>query len=205
MSKLKDFKLGIEKTIGSAVLSSVIFDRDYRSDSEVAEELLELSKDNYFAHIHSLKELENFLILPGALEKTINERTQENSARSGKTVTFSEDMTDLLLRITDEFKTRVQAQLLKSSKAVNKRIDESTHLEGRLREFDESWTNLEGRLKIVPGKELISNLNQYLQENYVITISNTNIINNITLKEFPSEMRKVLNEIELFRRQSSPL
>jgi energy-coupling factor transporter ATP-binding protein EcfA2 len=203
--KLKAFKSGIEKTIGTGVLSSVIFDRDYRSKNEVVGELSELSKGNYFAHIHSSKEIENFLIIPSAIKAAIEDKLREYNTKANKSKSFDESINDLLSNLTSVFKNKVQAQLqshrLKFEKQFNPKLDNSTIIESSLTEFDDLWGDLSKRLKIIPGKEYLSNLNQYLQDNYGITISYSNIINNINGTNFPEELKVLLMDIENFRKE----
>lgn len=207
-TRLRAFKEGIEKTIGSKVLSGIIFDRDYRSVSEVEEERMDLKVGNHFAHIHSCKEIENFLLIPEAIEKAINDRVKEINIRSGKSIIFKENIKDVLISVSDEFKFRTQAQLqshrLKYEKSLNPKIDESTIIERILQEFDTLWVNLEERLKILPGKDFLSSLNTYLQNHYKITITQANIIHSLRKDLVPDEIKSLIDEIESFRKLSVP-
>jgi len=201
--KLKDFKSGIESTVGSKILSAVIFDRDYRSDYEVEGTLKELQKGNFFAHIHSCKELENFLIIPNSIKTAIHNRIEDYYERTNKRVLFEEDVNKLLLKVSDSFKNKVFAQLqsnrMKFEKMKVTSLDDSTITEQLLEEFDQQWSDLSERTRLIPGKEFLSHLNQYLQFNYSITLTNTNIINSILRDDFPSEMRLLLSKINEFR------
>jgi hypothetical protein len=204
-ARLKAFKLGIEKTIGSSVLAAVIFDRDYRSKNEIKAETADLLKGNYFAHIHEAKEIENFLIIPNAIKNAVEDKLVESNVRTGTVVAFNEKIEELLSKISSDFKNKTQAQLhahrLKFEKQFNPALDSSTLIEDTLREFDEHWSDLKKRFKLVPGKEFLSHLNQYLQDKYGVSISYTNIINKIDLKDFPSEMKVLLNDIDKFRKE----
>jgi energy-coupling factor transporter ATP-binding protein EcfA2 len=203
--RLRAFKQGIEKTIGSNILSAVIFDRDYRSANEVKSEVAELSKGSFFAHIHTAKELENFLIIPEAIRLSVNEKVREYNLRTSSSKVFHEDITDVLFKLSDDFKGKTRAQLqshrLRFEKQYNPRMDDSTLIENTLKEFDELWTNLEKRLKLIPGKEFLSMLNQHLQDVYGISISYANIINNIGQGQFPTELRDLLKDIDKFRKE----
>ncbi|SEL64364.1 hypothetical protein SAMN04488505_102747 [Chitinophaga rupis] len=207
-TRLRAFKDGIEKTIGATILSAVIFDRDYRSETEVKAEQKELMTGNYFAHIHSCKEIENFLLVPAAIRKAIKERINETNVRTGKSNQFEIDIIPFLDSIADEFKHKTQAQLqshrLKFEKSINPRNDESTIIEKILREFETQWANLEERLKIVPGKDFLASLNTKLQADYKVTITATNIINSFQKNEVPVELKVLIEKIEDFRKLSVP-
>lgn len=206
-ARLHAFKDGIEKTIGTKIVSAVIFDRDYRSDDEVKSEVNELSKGNLFAHIHSKKEIENFLIVPQAIEKAIITRIDEINLRTSRNITFNDKIDELLNTLSNEFKNRTQALLqshrFKFEKSINPKHDESTIIEKILHEFDEIWNDLEKRLSIIPGKDFLSRLNVYLQDNYKISITHSNIINTLKPPQVPKEMIKLIDSIELLRNENN--
>jgi AAA15 family ATPase/GTPase len=203
-TRLRAFKDGIEKTIGSSILSAVIFDRDYRSDFEVKEELKDLQKGNHFAHIHSCKEVENFLLVPEAIRKAIQDRLNESNSRAGKTQEFGEDINVFLEKISNDFKHRTQAQLqshrIKYEKSMNLRLDESTIIESILNDFDIQWTNLKDRLEIIPGKDFLAALNLKLQSEYKVTITASNIINSLQKNNVPYELKTLIEQIDTFRK-----
>ncbi|MBK8610470.1 MAG: AAA family ATPase [Chitinophagaceae bacterium] len=203
--KLRAFKEGIEKTIGSKILSAVIFDKDYRSDNEVKKEQKELEVGNIFAHIHSCKEIENFLLIPQSIKKAIEDRISESNMRTKKLTTFDKEINQYLEDISSDFKHRTQAQLqshrLKYDKSINPRNDESSIIEVILKEFEQQWTELSERLKIVPGKEFLSALNEKLQEDYKISITAANIINSLPKNAVPEEVKILIDQIDNFRKK----
>ncbi len=207
-TRLRAFKEGIEKTIGSKILSAVIFDRDYRSASEVAKEKAELENGNHFAHIHSCKEIENFLLVPEAIEKALNDRLKESNLRSGSSMEFKDDINEIMDSISDSFKHQTQAQLQshrgKFEKSINPRTDDSTILEKILREFYETWANLHERLTLISGKDFLSKLNEHFQLNYKVSVSQANIVNSFGKIEVPQELRKLIEEIDRFRQSPVP-
>jgi AAA15 family ATPase/GTPase len=203
-TRLRAFKDGIEKTIGSKILSAVIFDRDYRSEIEVVDEQQELLSGNLFAHIHSCKEIENFLLIPAAIKKATEDRINETNLRTGKSILFDGNVEDILKEISNTYKHKTLAQLqshrYKYEKSISPKIDESIITEKILEEFDLIWESLEKRLKILPGKEFISSLNIRLQENYKVTITVNNIINALTKNNVPDELKALVELIDNFRK-----
>ncbi len=207
-TRLRAFKDGIEKTIGSKILSAVIFDRDYRSEKEITEELKDLKSGNHFAHIHSCKEIENFLLMPEAIEKAVHERIKESNIRKGDSIVFDLDINQLINTISDIFKHKTQAQLqshrIKFEKSLNPRNDESTIIEVILKEFEIIWADVNQRLKILPGKDFLSSLNEKLQHDYKITITQSNIISNLKKATVPMELKNLIEEIDRFRKLPVP-
>lgn len=204
-TRLHAFKDGIEKTIGLKIISAVIFDKDFRSSEEIMVEKEALEPGNIFVHIHSRKEIENFLLIPLAIEKAIKKRLTEINKRSNKNIKFDEDINNLIDHLTSQYKIRTQAQLqshqLKFQKSINPRMDESTIIESILNKFEETWNNINNRLAIIPGKDFLSSLNEFLQTKYKMSITQANIINSIDSNLVPSELIELINKIDDFRKQ----
>ena len=203
--RLRTFKAGIEKTIGGKIISAVIFDKDYRSYKEIEELKKSLNKGNIFVHIHSYKEIENFLIIPNAIEKAIRLKIDEYNKRTGKNISVEENINDLLLSIAEEFKLDTQAQLqsyrLKFERSLKSEDDDSVIIKTILSEFETEWKNEENIFRIIPGKNFLSKLNEYLQNNYKISLTITNIINAISKSDIPQEMIEIIDKIEDFRKE----
>jgi len=201
-SKAKTFKEGVEATLSAKVSVAVVFDRDYRSDLEVASELAELNTFCDYAHIHAKKELENFLLIPDALIRAITQRIMEQDKRTGKTTSFKETAHALLLGITETLKHDVQAQYLKRqdpfAKSINRSLDDSTVTSQLLAAFDAKWKDLSARLDMVPGKEVLSRLNAHLQKAYGITLTPTVIIEAMTESEISTEMKDIVAALQEF-------
>ena len=204
-TRLRAFKEGIEKTIGYKIISAVIFDKDYRSEEEVKVELIDLEKGNFFAQIHSLKEIENFLLIPAAIKIAVNISIAEQNKRTGHTLSNIDDINGLLLPISNSFKHRTQAQLqshrLKFEKSKNPKTDESTIIESILDEFEALWSSLSDRLKIIHGKDFLAAVNSFLQVNYKVSITNSNIISCISKEIVPLELKDLMRKIEQFRKE----
>jgi len=90
---------------------------------------------------------------------------------------------------------------LKFEKSKNPKHDESTIIEVILDEFEVIWSSLSDRLKIIHGKDFLASVNTYLQDNYKVSITNSNIINCISKELVPQEMKELIKKIELFRKE----
>ena len=76
---------------------------------------------------------------------------------------------------------------------------EATVNELALNEFEECWADSNSRLKVIPGKDAISALNQHLQDTYGVSITPTAIIDAMNVNEVPTEMRELIEDISRFR------
>jgi hypothetical protein len=203
--KAEDLARGFELALGSRVRKAVVFDRDYRAAGEVSEILTRLGKFAAFAHIHHRKELENYLLVPAALSATIIKRLAEQNQRAGLKLVFDDDIGTLLETLTSSMRHRVAAQYLarrvQYERSKNPSLEAATVTEAHMKQFEYDWASLETRLEIVPGKELISDLNVYLQSKYAISLSPLAIANNIASEHIPSDMRGLIEAIDAFRKQ----
>ena len=203
-TKVRDFVQGMKITLGADVISGVVFDRDYRSNDECKKELSGLKKHCTFAHIHKRKELENFLLVTQPLKRAIEQRLSERNRRTDVNVSFNEDVGQILENLTaplrQNIEARYQAKRHAFEKAKEPSLDDSTIVQKLMSEFEKTWKNHRDRYLIVPGKEVLSALNTYLQNKYGVTISPTLIINNFKQDEIPSEMVELIEKINDFRK-----
>ena len=202
--KARLFTEGIEATLSAKMSVAVLFDRDYRSDAEVLEETEALSQFCAYAHIHRKKEVENFLLVPSALQRAIAKRLADQNARCGTSTRFSESVEERLRVITDEVKYDVQAQYQERqkpfAKAADPSQDDTSITSALLASFDRDWGDLCRRLEIVPGKEILSRLNSFLQATYDVTVTPALIIDSMTPQEIPDEMRGIVLDLQAFAR-----
>lgn len=205
--KVKMFTQGVEATLGVKISTGVVFDRDYRSDEEVKAELAELKRFCDYAHIHSRKELENFLLVPEAISRAIANRIGEQNKRTGSQTVFSGDIKAALLTLTDSMKHDVQAQFLKRqhpfAKAVNRGLDDASITSQLLAAFDQKWEDLSTRLDLVPGKDVLSRLNAHLQKTSGVAITPTSIIDAMTQSEIPDEMKSIIRSLKGFAKPTT--
>ena len=204
-AKIRDFLGGMETTLGNKVVGGVIFDRDYRSAGECKKEMELLSRSCSFAWIHDRKELENFLLIPEALEVAVKRRIDDRNKRTNVSTDTDIKMREFLLNLTEPFRHRVQARYLARRRSFEKvkgpALDDSTVEEQLLREFEDAWGDLESRLLLVPGKEVLANLNTYLQSHFGISITSSLVVDCCPIELVPAEMKSLLKALDDFRQE----
>jgi len=204
--RVNEFAKGMEFTLGTAIKKAVIFDRDYRSESEIIDVKKELSEYCSVAWVHNRKEVENYLFECAPLERAIVKRIDDYNIRTGKRISYSDDVNTMLLEITEETKESVRSQYLARRAIVDKiktpSLDESTIYGNILREFDNKWATLQGRIEIMPGKEVLSAINRYIQEKYKVSVSSNNIIDAFRREEIHEDISDLIELLEEFRKMS---
>jgi energy-coupling factor transporter ATP-binding protein EcfA2 len=203
-TRVKTFAEGVEAALASRISVALVFDRDYRSESEVANELASFRAFCDYAHIHSKKELENFLLVPDTINRAITQAITEQNRRTGRARSFSDNISTLLSEITDSMKHDVQAQYLKRQlpfeRTLARGLDDATVTSALLAAFDERWRSLEARLDMVPGKAVLSVLNEHLQKTLGVTITPRLIIDAMLVSEIAPEMKEIITALEQFSR-----
>jgi energy-coupling factor transporter ATP-binding protein EcfA2 len=201
-SRVSDFSDGMEATLSVKISRGVVFDRDYRSIGAVRSLTEELSKNANFVWIHERKELENFLLVPQALDRAVRSRIQVKKDRGGKPKDFKADIHDLLDSVTAEMKSDVFGQYnaagVRSLCEINKGMDHATASSIVHKEVEEKWGALESRLMLVPGKALLARINDVLQQEHGISITTNSIVASMRVDEIPDEMRRLVAGLAKF-------
>jgi energy-coupling factor transporter ATP-binding protein EcfA2 len=147
----------MENLTGEPIRPYLLLDRDYRCQEEVDSIVHSFAQKGVRCHVWARKELENYLLIPKAIARAINER-------EGKQVVASAEIEGLLRACADEQRHHVEAQRQAeefrwrrptgvSQATVNQKV-----LEEVAAAWDGEWAGLAG------GKRLLTNMRRRLQE-----------------------------------------
>lgn len=203
-----DLASGIEKTVGGKILRAVILDRDYRCDEELSEIHAELTKGGFRVHIHSRKEIENYLLFPAPLRSAIEARLREKARRTGKEVGRTPDVEAFLSASMEHFRHEVFAQLLARYMDFKKRtaahLDPATVTAELSRKFEQRWAEPGGRESMVPGKDVLARINAQLQESCGTTVTDAQIVRYFSRETLPADLTKLIETLDEFSRSAPP-
>jgi energy-coupling factor transporter ATP-binding protein EcfA2 len=200
--RIKNLKRGMETTLGGKIVAAAILDRDFRSDSECRKIESACQKFCEFVQIHNCKEIENFLLVPSAIDRALTKRIKDRSNRLGKggESNFSSQL--ILEEFCDSKKHYVNSQLLASSRRFEKAhaptVEEANSHQNSLAVFEERWSVVKGRFQMVGGKDALSYLNQSAQELFKVSITPTSIIDAMRREEIPEEMGDLVRSLKVF-------
>ena len=202
-ARVRDLSKGIEMTLGMDISKAVIFDRDFRSDEEVGRILEDLGAFATLAHIHERKEVENYLLVPAAIKRAIEARVRSRMATTVQTGSICEDIEGMLRRLTEEMKSRVNAQFMSKRQRYlresNPALDQATLNQKMLEDFDAAWSDFDTRLEIVPGKDLLASLSGQLQSSLGISLTTALIVRAMRKEDVPAGMLALLAKLDDFR------
>jgi hypothetical protein len=201
--RVRNLKIGMETTLGGKILAAAILDKDYRSEKERIWIEKECASFCNLATIHRCKEIENFLLVPDAINRSAERKILDQAKRSGKPAsTFVPFASAFLDGFCQDKKSYIQAQYLAVRRQFEKggasSINDATFNEEVLNEFEKLWVTSASRLLIVPGKEALGAINKHLQGLYGVNITPTSIADAMKIEEIPAEMGTLIKALGSF-------
>lgn len=186
------------KVLGQELTLSVLLDRDYRCDEEVKSIEDIIGQNVKYINILKRKEIENYLLVPQAIERAIEDRLKSKSDFKGK-LEFDINvlMDNIMEKHREDIFGQLSANVYKFHQSKGKNL--ATIISEETKKFNHSWANTHTRLFLVPGKTVISNLNSHLQDNYGISISTTSIISKMKKGDIPEDLFTFFSKIEEIR------
>lgn len=73
-----------------------------------------------------------------------------------------------------------------------------------MNEFDKKWESVEDRMKMVPGKEVFSALNAYLQPKHKIALSPMFVAESFSRSEISPKIADLLCKLDEIRKEEAP-
>jgi len=206
--RIRDFAWGLKKTPGSSLVVGVVLDRDYRCDEEIESIRQELTQRLKLTHIHSRKELENYLLDPVVLDRALKHKIVDASIRRGvlPEEIEAEPSAEILVTITESLRRGIEAQYIARRveylKKIGSSLDPATITQETVEIFDEKWKDINTRIEIVPGKEVFAKYNKFIQERYGISLTTKLVIQQFEEDEIPRDLYILLKRLEKFRKIS---
>ena len=199
--KIKSLSWGLSKTLNAVIPIAAVYDRDYYCEEYINEMDKELSLELKLAHIHKRKEIENYLLVPSVLERVLEKAIKEREKRSQNFLDRSESICDILNRITEQEKNKIQSQYIAKRTEFLKKtgIDAATITMETLEWFETKWKTLEQRMEIVSGKQTLKMLRDEVQKLYCVNLTDIRIIDEFTRNEIPNDLVKLIERLEVFR------
>lgn len=200
--RIRDFAWGLQKTVGEALRIAAVFDRDYYPSEQISAHMASLQTHVAVAAVLARKEIENYLLLPNALQKAVDRACSELERTRGQAA-IPFDVRAALLDITDPMKASVQGsylgrrwEWLRSSGRDIGSVNRET-----IEWFDQRWESLESRLEIVPGKQVLGALRDRVKAKTGANLTDNRILGSIKTDEIPSDMAELVRGLDNFRKE----
>jgi predicted ATP-dependent endonuclease of OLD family len=181
--KVEPFKWLLNELLPDAIQTFIVLDRDYRTDATCSEVTRHFAEVGIDAHVWARKELESYLLSPaviarvsGATEEQIVDWLREVASGMGN---------DVFSRMLDD---RIRAE----KSAQNHAVSITTAFKD---EFDVLWADEEFRLSVCPPKQVLSALNDRLQDRGFRAMSTVALARAHRKNEIPEEVATLLERI----------
>jgi hypothetical protein len=200
--RIRTLKEGMEVTLGTKIATAAILDRDYRSDGECEQIKSETQRFCDIILIHTVKEIENFLLISTAIERAVVRKSQERQRRSSEESKLISGVEELILSYCEARKSYATTQTMfarrQFEKTKNPRTHDSTIDELALDEFEKRWANPLSRIGSVSGKDCLSSINSGLQNEYNLSVTPAAIIDAMYITEIPDEIKALVSALAQF-------
>jgi energy-coupling factor transporter ATP-binding protein EcfA2 len=202
--RVKSLAWGLKETLQADIKICAVYDHDYWCDEQILETEKTLNKELVFAHIHSRKEIENYLLVPDVLARAFEKAITEKEKRSDAALSNLEKMEDILEKITSSERVIIQGQYIGKYNEHHKYSgrDAGTLTAEAISRFENKWTLLPTRMEIIPGKKILRSLRTYVESNFGITLTNIKIIDEFRQNEVPGDLIVLLNKLDLYRNKN---
>ena len=206
--RMRSLKAGMEATLGGRVLAAAILDKDYRCDGEREALVKECKSFCDYVTIYKRKEIENFLLVPAAIDRAAARRVADQAKRVGHDITYCSDATKLFEDFASQKKSYVTAQYLANRRRFERsnspNRSETTITEEALVEFESCWKDSTSRFEAIPGKEALGAINHILQSEYGVSLTATAILDAMRTSDIASEMQQIIRDLSKFALSKVP-
>jgi hypothetical protein len=197
--KVKNMKGGIESALGHPVKAALVLDRDFRSSDEIHKITKDCSKFCDVTKILEVKEIENILLVPEAIDRALERRIQDNAKRTGCSASYTPIAAIVLSSYCDQEKDTVMSQCIANAvrfaEQTKSREDASVHNKIAIASFNKAWNKTSGPLGMVSGKAAISEINKAASKTYGVSLSVSLIAESIKKTEIMPSIRDLLVSI----------
>ncbi len=184
-----------ESVLGEKIRSLELRDRDGRTDRNREEIVAKATRDLY---IFERDSIESYLLDPTVIARAINDIGAE---RSKELSVDAADIENLIMTLAEELRNEAV------DRASQRYSDDRFRLDGRrpqnvaeqnsaARELvAENWDDLEGRLRVVPGKTLLRSARRRIQDLYGVNFGNERLAESFMKEEIPDEIVEALQRV----------
>jgi hypothetical protein len=192
---------GIGDALGAPLMIGAIYDRDYHCDEEVAGVLNDLGSNLTLAWVHERKEIENYLLVPAALDRAVERAIASQQGRGARKETPQLNSIQLLDEITTPMRNDVLSQLMsrRQNYLQHTGLDSSTLYKEVLASFEGKWSSPETRIALVSGKDVLRLFRAQIQARHGVTLTDARIVESFSRHDLPDDMQRLLGALESFR------
>ncbi|PSK87665.1 AAA15 family ATPase/GTPase [Limimaricola soesokkakensis] len=176
---------------------AAIFDRDYRSDLEVADFTAKMRDAEVKCFVLPFKELENILLVPVAIGRVVRKYARDNLPADLESI--------IQVRLDNAIEAcKVSTSARRSGSRIsfelerNPKVDVTGLSTEESQSFESSWRDEHGRISVVPGKAVFTEMADYVQKNFKVSLTPSRVVDEISESELPKDFLKTLDQLQVF-------
>lgn len=199
--KVRGLAASFQEALGFELKIAAIFDRDYWCDEEVTRVESELAKHIECWHIHSCKEIENYLLVPSVIERALSSAVRDRDVRNGTETTINTSAQDLFRAVTEPLESGLRSQFIAKRQEFFRNTPKNlaTLAEEASEIFNLKWKDPATRYTVVPGKKVLAAMRALISEKYAVSLTDHRLVTSFLKSEYPREMVELLNKLDNFR------
>jgi predicted ATP-dependent endonuclease of OLD family len=176
---------------GQSIEVYCVLDSDYHTIEECVNRISEAKKAGVHLHVWNKKEIENYCLVPIVIQRTIALRMSKR-----KKPPSTEEIIKQLETIVEELKNTIFDAFSTEILARNRVLGAGGANKRARAIIDKAWKSFQGKMTIVSGKEVISRLSKWSQEQFNVSVNAVLIARHMLSTEIPEEFGNVIDAIE---------
>ncbi len=174
------------KNVEDDIAIHCFLDRDFHTDEEIAKRLDEANSVGIELTIWSVKELENFFLVPEAIARLIAKKT--------KTAIDAETISSFLSKEAERRREDTLGAMIECARPAQDAKSFTAAMKKVNPLFAQRWEADNG-LSVVGGKELLTTVFQWAQDKHKVSISTASLIHELLPKEIRSELKHAIRSV----------
>jgi hypothetical protein len=166
-----------------------VLDSDYHTPVQIQQRLESAQRHSVELHIWSKKEIENYLIVPTAIQRII----QCASESEHPTV---EEVSAKIEQITDGLREECFDAMANDFYLEERASGIAAANQKARQRMETAWQTLRGRLTVVSGKRMLSSLSDWAKNSFGVSFGAARIAQALRVNEIDPEIRGVIDAIE---------
>ena len=185
---------------GESIAVYCILDSDYHTESQKAERREQAIRNNVRLHIWSRKEIENYLIVPTAIIRAIEERVAKRT-NPPSLIEVEQEIDRAIDSLKDGAFDSISNEILLDDRKLGQ-VGANKAARNLLEKY---WGSRDSRLDVVSGKAVLTHIARWSQEQFGVSLNSPLIARSMRPSEVPLELRRVLETIANGQEFSSTL
>ena len=181
----------LKNAVGEDITPFCILDSDSHTNEEIQTRYSKATDERIQLHIWKYKELENYLINPFVIHKYLC-----NKINQTEDIPTEEQINEKIITICEDLKDEICDALAEEIHKCNRGEGlKNANMKARER-VSSLWQSEEGKLSLLLGKNCISLLSKWCQDECGLSLSKIGLARSFRIEDINSEIKMVIDSIE---------